>query len=197
LLHCFVFAFVLTATAQAQPPAPTPEEYLQGDSSIGIPSVDEKDTGWVEPPVLDAVPRWLSMPWMYDAPQAGVEAPIFNDTELGAQIHYGDNGSPAEGYPHREASPAHYAVWYRPFAYDGLDVWKQPLSFNPRGYGTPQKRAPYRVDYAPYVMSTTATQYGPYYYPRFRDFQDPGPDCDDDCCDSRSCRKRSFWLLDY
>lgn len=196
LLLCFVFAILITPATQAQPPAPMPD----GDSLEDQARVDElnrKRAGWVDQPAQTVVPRWMGMPWMFNAPQAGVQAPIFSDTELGDRPHYGENGSPGAGYPHRDLSPAHYGAWYRPNGYEGMSMWTQPYSFNPRGYGTPQHRSAYKLDYAPAVLSTTATQYGPYYYPRFRDMHDPNPEMceDEDCCYSKTCRKRSFWLL--
>ena len=193
VLFCFVFAFVLSATAVAQPPAPMPQEYLEDDQPLGIATVPQNDTGWVDEPALTVMPRWMGMPWMYSGPQE----PIFSETELGAHPHLGENGSPGVGYPHRDLPPAFYGPWYRPNGYEGTSIWTRPYSFNPRGYGVPQHRSAYKLDYAPATLSTTATQYGPYYYPRFRDLHDPHRDlCEKDCCHSDTCRKRSFWLLD-
>lgn len=196
LFPCFVFA-ILINIAQAQPPAPMPEEYLEDDASIGMAALEQDNTGWVDDPPLTLMPRWMGMPWMYHGPQAGVETPHFRDTELGDRPHYGENGSPGMGYPHREGPPALYDIWYRPNGYEGQSNWYQPYSFNPRGYGIPQHRTAYKLDYAPAVLSTTATQYGPYYYPRYHDLHDPQTgDCDEgDSCYSKTCRKRSFWLL--
>lgn len=197
LLVCFVFAFILTPAVTAQPPAPMPEEFLQDDRAAGIAALEGDDTGWVDEPALTLVPRWLVIPWMSHGPQAGADAPVFGNTEYGAPVTLGDEHDPATGYPHRIAPPAHYGLWYRPEGYANEAYWNQPYSFNPRGYGVPQHRTAYKLDYAPHVLSTTATQYGPYYYPRFRDLHDPLYECDDDCCYSKTCRKRSFWLLDW
>ena len=130
------------STLGAQPPASAPEP---------IPGLSptSNDNGWVDAPAMTVIPRWKGMPWMTRGPQAGVESPYFRDTELGQQTHHGDNGSPAMGYPHQDNRSSMYGLWYRPNGYAGTSHWDQPLSFNPMGYGVPQHREAYRLDYAP------------------------------------------------
>jgi len=210
LLFCFVFAIFLAPAVRAQPPAPMPANaqppagvsglYPQGDDSSGRGIIEKKDTTgsttWIDQPAMTLVPRWRAISPMFNGPQAGVQVPVFSNTEYGSPVTMGDENAPSAGYPHQIAPPANYGLWYRPEGYANRIYWNQPYSFNPRGYGVPQHRTPYRLDYAPHVLSTTQTQYGPYYYPRFRDAHDPLPPCDKDCCYSPFCRKRSFWLLD-
>jgi len=169
----------------AQPPAPA-AEYV--DYNVG----NSDGSGWVDTPAKIAMPRWHGMPWMSNGPQAGSQTPYFRDTELGEYPHHGSNGSPAAGYPHFDNRSAMHGIWYRPNGYAGTDHWDQPLRFNPMGNGVPQHRSAYRMDYAPYTVVPTDTQYGPYYYPRYRDMNDP---TSDNCDDPDYCRKKSFWLI--
>ncbi|MDC0261632.1 hypothetical protein OAK47_00275 [Planctomycetaceae bacterium] len=167
----------------AQPPSPTTDyvDYTVGNGS-----------GWVDSPAKVVSPRWHGMPWMSNGPQAGSQTPYFRDTELGEHPHYGSNGSPAAGYPHYDNRSSMHGIWYRPNGYAGTDHWNQPLRFSPMGNGTPQHRSAYRLDYAPYTIVPSDTQYGPQYYPRYRDMHDP---TSDDCDDPDYCRKKSFWLF--
>lgn len=149
--------------------------------------------GWVDEPARVVTPRWMGMPRLNHGPQAGLSAPYFRDTELGERPHYGHNGSPAAGYPHRDNHSAMSGIWYRPNGYLGTSVWKAPLSFNPMGNGAPQHRSAYRLDYAPATVVPTSTQYGPFYASRYRDMHAPvREDCEDD---PKYCRKKTFWLF--
>lgn len=99
-------------------------------------------------------------------PITGVDAPYFKDGQLGDQVHFGDNGSPGQGYPHRNMTDVHYGLWYRPNGLQGQTDWCKPERFNPRGNGYPKQTSCMRLDYAPYQVATPNSQYGPYYYPR-------------------------------
>jgi len=175
------FPQVLTA----QPPAPSMSDYEN------VVSGNSGGSGWVDQPAKVVVPRWRGMRWMSHGPQAGSQAPFFRDTELGEYPHYGSNGSPGAGYPHFDNAAAMHGIWYRPNGYAGTSHWKQPLRFNPMGNGTPQHRSAYRLDYAPYTIVPTDTQYGPQYYPRYRDMHAP---LNEDCDDPDYCDKKTFWL---
>ena len=187
VIGLFVFSVgVPQSPVSAQPPAPAGEyvDYTPDSNSV---------SGWVDEPARVVMPRWKAMPWNSHGPQAGTTAPYFRDTELGEHPHYGHNGSPAAGYPHHDNRSAMSGIWYRPNGYLGTTTWNAPYSFNPMGNGAPQHRSAYRMDYAPATIVPTATQYGPYYYPRYRDLHAPvSEDCEDD---PKYCRKKSFWLF--
>lgn len=137
---------------------------------------------------VHAQPNMKPFPPKAETPTTGVDAPYFKDTELGAHVDYGTNGSPGQGYPHRQLPDVHYGTWYRPNSLMGQSDWCRALPFNPRGNGAPQHNACERLDYAPYVLSVPHSQYGPYYYPRAQKYNCCHKECQNGALGCRNCR---------
>jgi hypothetical protein len=107
---------------------------------------------------------------MQIGPAPGDEVPFFRDTEYGAFPTYGDESSPGAGYPHEDQRTTQYGLWYRPQSYRGSIDWYDPFRFNPRGVGMARHGARHRLDYAPAVIQMPQSQYGPYYYAQFQQY---------------------------
>ena len=108
-----------------------------------------------------------------------------SSTCIGWQSHQGILGSM---YSHsRFDLPSHYyGVWHRPRAFGSSKAQRcAEEPFRPLGFGNLFHRpcAGHRMDYTPYRLSHTRSNYGPSYHVLRQD-----PRCDNDGCENCRCR---------
>ncbi len=85
------------------------------------------------------------------------EAPLFDEHACPARSHFGHFFLPTRSYSAFE-SPTSYGSHPQERC--------RPEVFSPRGIGVARRSGWERMDYSPYVLSTTESNHGPSYYKR-------------------------------